>query len=129
MSENVDLFLRGIEGLNRGEIVAEILDPDFELVPLRAPITGSYRGLEGMRAFVADTADNFELFQISYDEVHDLGDRMVAIGSLRVRGKGSGVEVTTPSAVLVTFRDGKLLRSEDFGDRDKAMAAAGLSPP
>jgi hypothetical protein len=44
-----------------------------------------------------------------------------------VRGKGSGVPVKGPLAYLVTLRDGRIIEWCLFGDRSKALEAAGLS--
>jgi hypothetical protein len=32
-----------------------------------------------------------------------------------------------PTAIVATFRDGKLARFEDFGERSEALEAVGLS--
>jgi ketosteroid isomerase-like protein len=51
---------------------------------------------------------------------------VLAIGKLRVRGKESGVEVEVPSTLVLTYRDGKIVRFEDFSDKRKALEAVGL---
>ncbi|HSD24632.1 MAG TPA: hypothetical protein VLB79_09925, partial [Solirubrobacterales bacterium] len=69
----------------------------------------------------------FELFEPHYDEIHDLGDgRLLAIGKIRIRGRGSGVETEVPSAPIARFRDGLLVYFRDFGDAAAAREAAGL---
>ena len=70
----------------------------------------------------------FEIFRADYPETRDLGDRVLAIGTVHVRGRGSGVETEVPSAGVAWFRGGKATRWEDFGDRKLAMGAAGLTP-
>ena len=79
-----------------------------------------------MRQFFAENAETFDLYQVSYQEVRDLGDRLIAFGTVRARGKESGVEVTTPTSLVATFRDGKMLRAEDFAERSEALKAVGL---
>jgi ketosteroid isomerase-like protein len=74
----------------------------------------------------ADNEENFDLFHVAPEEIHDLGDRIVGIRTLRVRGKGSGVDVTVPTAVVMTLKDGKIVRFEEFGDRAKALEAVGM---
>ena len=54
-------------------------------------------------------------------------DRVLAIGTLRVQGQGSGVETEVSTAAIVTFRNGKVLALKDYGNRRKALEAAGLS--
>jgi ketosteroid isomerase-like protein len=80
-----------------------------------------------VREFFADNAENFDVFHVDIEETRDQGDFVVGIGKLRVRGKGSGVEVVVPTAVVLTFEQGKVVRFEEFGERAKALAAAGLA--
>jgi ketosteroid isomerase-like protein len=126
--ENVDTFRRNNEAVSRGDIEAFLvaLDPDIEFIPRRAAVQGVYRGHEGMRKFVAENAESFDLYQVSHQEFRDLGDRFLAFGTVRVRGKESGAEVTTPTAMVATFRDGKMVRVEDFGETSEALKAVGL---
>jgi len=127
--ENLVAFRRNNEAVSRGDIEAALatLDPDIEFIPRRAAVQGVYRGYEGMRQFFAENAENFDLYQVSYQEVRDLGDRLIAFGTVRARGKESGVEVTTPTSLVATFRDGKMLRAEDFAERSEALKAVGLA--
>jgi ketosteroid isomerase-like protein len=122
--DNIELVHRGVEGLNRGEVDLEIIDPEVVFIPMRAPVQGAYHGHDGIRAFVADNQESFEVFHVTIEETHDLGDRVVAIGTLRVRGKGSGAEVEVPTASVSTYRDGRLIRFEEFGERTLALQAA-----
>ena len=127
--ENLVAIRRNNEAVSRGDIEAALatLDPDIEFIPRRAAVQGVYRGYEGMRQFFAENAENFDLYQVSYQEVRDLGDRLIAFGTVRARGKESGVEVTTPTSLVATFRDGKMLRAEDFAERSEALKAVGLA--
>ena len=80
-----------------------------------------------MRRFMADTAESFELFEPEWHELRDLGDRVLAFGTIHIRARGSGVDTEIPSAGIATYEDGKLTRWEDFRDRRLALEAAGLS--
>jgi hypothetical protein len=44
-----------------------------------------------------------------------------------VRARGSGIETDIESGGLFESRDGKVIRWQDFGSKDKALEAAGLS--
>ena len=127
--QNVDDFLRVLDAFQRGDFEPwiEAFAEDSEFVPQRAPIQGTYRGRDALREFLADNAENFDVFHPSYQDIRDLGDRVLAIGRLRIQGKEGGVELEVPSALVVTYRDGKVVRFEDFGDERKALAAVGLS--
>jgi hypothetical protein len=127
--ENVDIFRRGADAINRGdpEAALEVVDPDLIFEPLRAGVQGAYRGLSGMREFLADTTESFDAFRLDYGEVRDLGaDRVLAIGAIHLRGKGSGIETDLQTAGIATYREGRLLHWKDFGEKEKALEAAGL---
>jgi ketosteroid isomerase-like protein len=79
-----------------------------------------------MRQFLADNAENFELFEPHFEEVRDLGDRVLGIGRFRIRARESGVETAFLVAGIATYREGKLVRWEDFRERHLALKAAGL---
>jgi hypothetical protein len=103
-----------------------VFDHDVEWLPRRAATEGAYRGLAGIERFVADTSEVFEKFEPRY-EYADLGDRVLAWGHIHVRARGSGIETDIESGGIVDFREGKVLRWEDFGTKEKALEAAGLS--
>jgi ketosteroid isomerase-like protein len=126
--ENLDTFCRNNEAVSSGDIGAALLalDPEVELIPRRAAVQGIYREHDGMRQFMAENADSFDLYRVCYQEVRDLGDRLIAFGTVHVRGKESGIEVTTPTAMVATFRNGKMVRAEDFSERSEALKAVGL---
>ena len=52
---------------------------------------------------------------------------MLAWGSIHVRARGSGIETSIETGGLYEFRDGKIVRWEDFGSKDEALEAVGLS--
>jgi uncharacterized protein len=126
---NVEVGRRIVQAFNDGDIepVLPAIDPDIEFIPRRAPVQGTYRGHGGLREFFADNAESFDVFHVTSDEIHDRGECVVGIGTLRVRGKGSGVDVVVPTAAVLTFAQGKVVRFEEFGDRAKALEAAGIS--
>jgi ketosteroid isomerase-like protein len=127
--ENAETFRKFVAAFHRGDTEAaqRLFHPDATFEPLRTQIQGPYRGHSGMRAFWEDTAENFESFHLDYTDIRDLGDdRVLAIGTIHVRGKGSGVETDIPTAGIATYRDGMLIHWKDFGERPAALEAAGL---
>lgn len=126
--EIVEAFRRGADAISRGDMVdiPQLVHPDAVFEPLRSATEGPYVGHEGMRRFIADTEEMFELFRISYTDIRDLGDRLVAIGSIRMRARESGVETDVPSAAIVEYVDGLLFRYKDYGQARLALEAAGL---
>ena len=126
--EHLEIIRRFTEAMNVGDVEAAlaVIDPEVEFVPRRAPVQGSYRGHEGIRGFFADTAESFDVFQATHEEIHDLGDAVVVVSTLLVRGKGSGAEVTDHIATVLRLRDGKIIYFKTFPERSTALEAAGL---
>ena len=87
-----------------------------------------YRGHEGYREFVRDPYDSvFIELHVEYSEVRHLGDRVLAIGHLRARGKESGAETESPIGYVVEFKNGKAVWVREYLDPKEALEAAGLS--
>jgi ketosteroid isomerase-like protein len=119
-----------MDAMNRmdASVLLGIVDEQSVFEPLRSATEGAFVGLEGMRRFLADTADTFDLFKANYTDVRDLGDgRLLALGTIRIRGRESRVESDVDTAAIAEFRDGVLVNYKDYGDTRLALHAAGLS--
>jgi ketosteroid isomerase-like protein len=105
------------------------LDPDFEVVD-SATLAGlgvkpRGRGWEFLRGNYREMLSPFETYSERVDDVRDLGGgRVLALGEARGRPRGGGPEVVQLGGVIVTVRDGRIVRIEFFLDRAEALAAA-----
>jgi ketosteroid isomerase-like protein len=128
--ENLDRFMEATDAFNRGDLEAWLKQYDTDVVfePQVAEMEGVYVGHEGIRAFVTNIGDLYEHFQVRLHDVRDLGEDVLALGTATSIGKGSGIEQVAPLAIVATFRHGRITRFKDYGDRDQALAAVGLSP-
>ena len=129
--ENVDLYREWIERVNRQDIpgALRLMDPEIR-VQHRLTVTkseGDFTGVDAATDWLADLGRRFASWRIDCDDIRDLGDRVLALGTLRAVGKGSGVEAEWPYTAVASFRDGLVTDYTDYGDRDKALEAAGLS--
>jgi limonene-1,2-epoxide hydrolase len=126
--ENVELLRSIQDDWNRGDTTVdpERIHPDLEYLPRRAATEGAYRGVAGLESFIADTLEVFEKFEL-HTEFADLGERVLSWGHIHVRARGSGIETDIEIGGVYEFRDGKVVRWEDFGSKDKALEAVGLS--
>lgn len=126
--ENVERFIECVGAFNRMDIPSSLrpLDPAIQFDHRLSQLQGSYSGLEGVKTFFADVADHFDALTVDCPDVRDLGDRVLALGTTRLTGKGSGVETELPFAVVARFRDGRMTHFTDYGDRDQALEAVGL---
>jgi ketosteroid isomerase-like protein len=128
--ENAELVRRVFENPPVEETdeteLRSIFHPDVEFLPQRSGTEGAYRGVAGIERFRADTEQVFEKFEVHY-ELLDLGERILAWGRVDVRARESGIEVDVPMGGVFEFRDGKIVRWEDFGSKEKALEAVGLA--
>jgi ketosteroid isomerase-like protein len=129
LSRNLESFRLIFESFAAGDLerALERADPDLVFEPRRSATEGSYLGHDGFRRYAADTREAFGVFRLDYTDVRDLGDdRVLAIGTVVVRGRESGLETTTPTASITTFRNGLAVRYKDYGESRAALEAAGL---
>jgi len=130
--ENVEAFKRATAATNRRnlEAVLEGLHPEVEWHPALEVLLGGeaavYRGYEGVRELFRDSYEAWTEIHTEFSEIRDLGDRLVAIGRIRTRGKESGVEAESPLGYLVHFKNGKAIRFWGYLDPKEALEAAGL---
>jgi ketosteroid isomerase-like protein len=130
--DTVDVAKRVIDAYNRRDVdglFAKLATPDFEWYPalIRALDGGGVRGREGVERFVVDTRENWEELQIIAEEFRDLGDRVLVLGRMKGRGKGSGVPVDQPFVSILDFRGDRIWRSQVYLDHVEGLEAAGLS--
>ena len=110
------------------EALLEVLDPEVEWHPaLMGSLTGAataYHGHQGVHRLFRDVS----LYELSAEvtEVRELGERVVAIGRLRMRGKESGAETASPMGFVADFKDGKAILVRTYLDATEALEAAGL---
>jgi ketosteroid isomerase-like protein len=131
--ENVEALKRAADAYNRRDVDALLdeLDPEVEWHPAmpealmgRGPAV--YRGHRGIRSMFADLYDSFAELHIDLSEIRDLGDRTVAIGRLRTRGKESGAQTESPWAGVAEHKNAKFVRIWTYLDPEDVLEAAGL---
>ena len=98
--ENVEVAKRFVDAFNRRDLNAlmDTATPDVAFSPALAGTIDDnrFQGREGMRAYFADVDSAWEEFRLIVDEYRDLGDRVLTLGRLEGRGRGSGAAVDTP---------------------------------
>ena len=127
--ENVEAVERLYGAFNRRDMAAmlDLIDPEVEWVPVLAVLEGDvYRGHEGFRSWVEALDPDWETFEVDYEELRDLGDRVLAFGHWRGRGRASGVEFGQPATWLYEIKDGRVVRLQTFTDRAEALETLGL---
>jgi ketosteroid isomerase-like protein len=127
--DNVDRFVAGIETFNRGDRpgIFRHWAPEVKFEHRLAGLQGNLAGLDAVRGWFADASELFETWQIHCQDVRDLGDRVLALGTVRAIGKESGVETEMPFTVVARFKEGLVTHFIDYGDKDQALKAVGLT--
>jgi ketosteroid isomerase-like protein len=104
----------------------EILDP--EVVIHSAMTHATYHGYEGVRRWMAEIDRQFDDWTVSIDEFRDASEgRLLALGTVHVRGRSSGVSFEQPMALLLAFAEGRLIELRTIPDHAQGLEAAGLS--
>jgi ketosteroid isomerase-like protein len=94
----------------------------------RGPYKGVYRGRDEVLRFFSAIREAWGEFEYFHDELIDAGpERIVRVGGIRARGRGSGIQIEASGAQLFEFKDGLIWRVTLYQDRAEALAAAGLA--
>ena len=130
--ENVEIVREAFEAFLEGdqEKTAQLVDPALEF---HGTIGGLQEGQiahgqsEIDQTFESEDLEAWEERRLEPEEFLDAGDDVVVLLHEYRRGKGSGVELETETAVVVTVSGGRVARIQGYMDRDAALAAVGLS--
>jgi ketosteroid isomerase-like protein len=128
--ENVELVRRQIEALNRGDWDGSMegLAPAVEWVVAREhPASRTVRGLDELRSYREDWSQTLSGLTFELKEVIGRGDIVVAMGRIKGGGVGSGAVTEVPIGFVSRFRDGLVVRVEEYLNPHEALEAAGLS--
>jgi len=131
--QNVEVAPRAFEAFNRGDVDAlvEQVDPEVEWHPeFQTMMLGGeareFRGHEGARAALREWYEVLAEIHVEITEIRDLGERIVAIGRIRARGKESSAAVESPAGYVIEFKNGKAIRIREYLHPKEALEAAGL---
>jgi ketosteroid isomerase-like protein len=129
--ENVEVVRALAEHWNAGDrrVLAEYFDPAVELESPLSSVSGTpYRGHAGIEDWTRDLDEQFSVWRVRIDDVHQVGNTVIAVGRVHGRGRGSGIEFDQASAVVAAFGpDHRITRARIYADVDAAFEAVGLS--
>ena len=119
------------EGRNAGlsfMSFARYFDPAIELEsPLSSVVGEPYRGYAGMEQWRRDVDEQFAEWCMSLDDLREVGNQVVAIGTVNGRGRASGIALEFRSAIVVQFgSDHRITRARIYPDVNEALKAVGL---
>lgn len=130
--DRVEVARRLVDAYNRRDVellFAELATADFVWYPavVRALDGGGFRGRDGVERFARDTIENWEELRSVEEDYRDLGDRVLVLGRLEGRGRGSGAPVDHPYANMLDLRGDRVCRARVYLDRAEGLREAGLA--
>jgi ketosteroid isomerase-like protein len=127
---NVELLRKGIDAWNRREadLWLSYAAPEIEWLPAgpAAVERSVYRGYDEVASGFASAWETWDLFEFEESEIRDLGDSVLWLGRVKMRGSTSHVELDQEFAVHALVRDGKLIRVLTLLSWQEALKAVGL---
>ncbi len=111
--DNVDRFVAGIDAFNRGDldVMSQGWDREIRFEHRLADLEGTFVGIDAVMAWFADAAEMLDSPRIDCSDVRDLGHQVLALGTVRATGRGSGAETELPSPCWRPSETGSLLIS------------------
>ena len=109
------------------EFIEQTCDPDIEWIedPQRAD-GRVYRGHEGVRESWEQWLEQWEEYGFEIERIVDCGEAVLVASREYGRGTASGATVSARNFMVLTFREGKILRYQEFYEEADAREAAGL---
>jgi ketosteroid isomerase-like protein len=133
MSENIETARRLMElftgGRDAAAQVFDLFDPEIEIHDHpRFPDAEWHYGHEGVAAFAVKFWTVLGPVTGAMTEFVEAPDGMLVVrGETSGIGKGSGVPWSETVYVVLSFREGKILRFRPYSTRAEALAAVGLN--
>jgi ketosteroid isomerase-like protein len=132
--EFVENLYAGAAGMDRQamlaslpEIIAQTCDPEIEWIedPQRAD-SQVHRGHDGVLRSWERWLQGFDEYSFELERILDCGEHVFVVASEQARGAASGAAVSSRNYMVMTFRQGKIARYQEFYDEPAARRAAGL---
>ena len=130
--ENVEVVRSSIDSINEGDLdrVHEAIHEDFEADwsnSIGPHGGGVYRGREQARALFESFLEAWEEFRWEPEEIIQVDEaRVIVVNHIRMRGRGSGVEVDATGAQLWTISGGKVRSLKIYQSKADAVEDVGL---
>jgi ketosteroid isomerase-like protein len=130
--QNVEVVRTAIHAWNSDDQDALLacFDPELEWqTAMATAIEGApdvNHGHEGARQVWRRYRELFDEIRVEEPHFLDLGDRVLTLSYMKVKGRGSSIELREELAQVMTIKEGRIVRSEDFRSHAEGRRAAGL---
>ena len=110
------------------DVLRDLSHPDARWRSFFAALVegGEYHGHDGLDQYLKDLDEAFEYLYPEIRDMLDAGELIVGLGTIRYRGRGSGVETESAAGWIFKFSDGKLLLFRAFRDPEQALERVGF---
>jgi ketosteroid isomerase-like protein len=88
-----------------------------------------YHGENGMRAWFEDVSEMFEESQVDLEQIHEIGDRLLVLGRMRARRRGSADLVESEVGWVVEPKGEGFQRGWAYTSHEEAERAAKAGAP
>jgi SnoaL-like domain len=110
------------------EVLEQFAHPQYVTVMVSESVTQRYDGVEGFKEAWSDWVSPYAGFRIEFDEVAQVGDRLLFLVRQVATTQHNTVEIETPSAAVWWLEDGQIRQAAFYLDRRAGMTAAGFEP-
>jgi ketosteroid isomerase-like protein len=128
--QNVEIVRSGYEQFRmRKTFVSELAAPEFawDMSHFHGwPEQQVYEGVQGAERFLEEWVSAWDDWDLQVEELHDAGDKVVAIHHQHGRSRSTGIRADMSFAMVWTLRGGKQTRMEMYSDVGEALEAVGL---
>ena len=131
LQENVELVLGAYPRFNAGEPLATLVpqfyraDAEYH-VASEDPDAAVHRGIDAIRNQMESWIDAYPDLKLEALEAKANGDQVFAWVRFVGHGAGSGAPIEMRLAHVITLRDGKFVRVDEYYHRSEALKAMGL---
>lgn len=133
--ENVELARSVYERYGQGDFraaadlldrhVVLVLDPVFAASLFASPVDEAFYGIDAVSDYTRGFLEDAHV-TMAAEEIVAVGDSVLVSVHQRMTGKKSGIPLESRYVSVWSFRGGKVIRIESFGERADALEAVGL---
>ena len=129
-NEHVDIARRAYEAGTRRPpdlaIVNALYHFDHELITPLSRLEGTtYRGKAGFREWFSSREEDWDELKFQLEAAVGVDDERVLVAArFTARGKRGGVRIEELQGLVMTVREGRVVRTEAFNTVEEAVAAA-----
>jgi ketosteroid isomerase-like protein len=124
---NADVVRNALAQWNAHSDVTEQAFSEFAHTDMVLDLTSNvlnpatFEGFDGFRNFVAQVGEAWAEFRMEPEEIIEQGNLVVVLVRAVGTGRGSGVEIDSPVAMVAEVRDGKIAIMRVEPDREAAL--------